>query len=906
MVWRARTVTSRLLIVVAAAVLPQALCTGLLLTRYAQDERLAYEEQFAATARAVALAVDGTATMGVVAADTLSRSAALRHSDWPEFYEEARAVAGDGWCIALVDEDGSQVLNTRRPLGARLPAVNHELLAEALRTGETAVSPVLRGSLDNGWHVGIVRPLDIPAAPRRLLAVTFDPRRIGSQLRDERLPPGAVAAVLDRTGTLIATSTDNEAGIGHAAPDALQPVGRLGHDGGESRPRLPDGTRLLTVFARAPASGWIVAIAVPEAQVAAPLRRSLWLIGSGGLALSLLAIGLALHHARGIAGSVDTLADAAAALEEGTVPQPVAVPIAAVQQAHERIREAAERLARQEVDRSMLLAQLEDRVVARTGELAASEARFRLLAETTTDMIVLVDAGGAFCYVSPAAETLVGARPETLLGSQLSDLTIAADLPEVVAFKQALLAGETVAPCIFRLRTVDGRIVWAEAAGRRVSDDEGGDGTTGSVITLRDVSERKADEERIARAAAAAQAADRAKSEFLARMSHELRTPLNAVTGFAELLMHDRSLNPAQSEWAGHIVSGARQLLRLIEDVLDLARIEAGRLKVEIGDVEVAPLLEETLHMLRPAAEAHGVRLTADPVAADVVVRADRGRLLQVLLNLGSNAIKYNRAGGNVRLSVSPAPEEAEAPSASPEGPDAGPTAAPGWLRFTVADDGPGIPAGKLRDIFRPFSRLGEGRGRVKGTGIGLSITQQLVGLMQGRIGVVSDTGQGAVFTVLLPGGDAAAGAGRNGHADAAVTTSLAFTILYIEDTESATQLMQAIVGFIPGARLMTAASGIEGVRMAQDSRPDCIITDIRLPDLDGFKVLAALRGHPATAEIPVIAVSGEAMPDSVALGRSVGFVAYITKPFRLDDLIEVLGAVRGRVVGRARLETAA
>ena len=898
MVWRARTVTSRLLIVVAAAVLPQALCTGLLLTRYAQDERRAYEEQFAATARAVALAVDGTATMGVVAADTLGRSAALRRGDWPEFYEEARAVAGDGWCIALVNEDGTQVLNTHRPLGATLPTVNHELLAEAMRTGETAVSPILRGKLDGGWHVGIVRPLDIPAAPRRLLAVMFDPRRVGSQLRDERLPPGAVAAVLDGSGTLIATSTDSDAGIGHAAPGALRPVGRLGHDGGEARPRLPDGTRLLTVFARAPVSGWTVAIAVPEAQVAAPLRRSLWLIGSGGLALSLLAIGLALHHARGIAGSVDTLADAAAALEEGTVPQPVALPIVAVQEAHERIREAAERLARQESDRSMLLAQLEDRVTARTGELAASEARFRLLAETTTDMIVLVDEAGTFRYVSPAAETLVGAPPETLIGSRLRDLAIAADLPEVVAFKRALPTGETVAPCIFRLRTADGRIVWVEAAGRRISDVEGVDGATGSVITLRDVSERKADEERIARAAAAAQAADRAKSEFLARMSHELRTPLNAVMGFAELLMHDRSLNAAQSEWAGHIVSGARQLLRLIEDVLDLARIEAGRLKVEIGDVEVAPLLEETMHMLRPAAEAHGVRLVADPVAADVVVRADRGRLLQVLLNLGSNAIKYNRAGGNVRLSVSPAPATEEEAQGSPSG--------PGWLRFTVADDGPGIPAGKLHDIFRPFSRLNEGRGRVKGTGIGLSITQQLVGLMHGRIGVVSDTGQGATFTVHLPGGVAVTDAALDGRADAAAASSLAFSVLYIEDTESATQLMHAIVGFIPGARLMTAASGIEGVRMAQDSPPDCIITDIRLPDLDGFKVLAALRGHPATAEIPVIAVSGEAMPDSVALGRSVGFFAYITKPFRLDDLIEVLGAVRGRIAGRAQLETAA
>jgi CheY-like chemotaxis protein len=360
-------------------------------------------------------------------------------------------------------------------------------------------------------------------------------------------------------------------------------------------------------------------------------------------------------------------------------------------------------------------------------------------------------------------------------------------------------------------------------------------------------------------------------------MSHELRTPLNAVNGFAEVLLQDPTLRPVHRDWAGHIVSGARQLLRLIEDVLDLARIESGRLKVVIGSVDAAALIEEAVHMLAPAAEDRRVSLLAAPVPPGTTVLADRARLLQVLLNLGSNAIKYNRVGGHVHIVVSASPAAAAAP----------------LVRFTVADDGPGIPAERLGTIFQPLQRLGEERGEVEGTGIGLAISRQLVGLMRGEIAVESGAGCGACFHVDLPAGETPAAPGGAIRPHPEWPAGAPFTVLYIEDTEAAIQLMQAIFAFVPGARLQAARTAADGLRQARETRPDCVITDIRLPDLDGFELLAQLRADPVTADLPVVAVSGEAMPDQVASGRDAGFFAYITKPFHLTELSATLDALR-------------
>jgi PAS domain S-box-containing protein len=889
----ARSVKSRILIVVAAAVVPQALLAAVLMARYAHNQRGEFQAVTTMIARGFAAAADTELSVMFATGRTLGQSDALRRGDLQAFLEQARAVAerGQNWHVVLMNEAGDVLLNTQRPLGAPLPRVSHEMINEALRTGQPAVTPVVRCPLTGTWMVGVVLPIAQVGSARALLAIMTDARGLGDRLRLERLPPGSMAALIDRTGAIVADIGDGAANgsrIGdHAdrlglpsAADTLLPLGDAAE--GQTMTHLPDGTAMLTSFARAPGTGWMVAIRMPEAKVLGPVVHSLWLIAGCGVALSLLAVALALYHARGIGRAVDVLAAAAAALDRGAVPPPITLPLSEVQHAHDRIRVAAARLNQHETERSALLAELEDRVAARTQQLALSEQRFRLLAETATDTILRTDATGAFRYVSPAAEALAMEPPAALLGKRLRDLALITDLPQVVGFEHAVLEGNTTMRCTFRLHPRDGRAVWVEAAGHRIRDDA--ESPDGAVIALRDISERKAAEERVARSAAEARAADRAKSEFLARMSHELRTPLNAVNGFAEVLLQDPGLQPLHREWVGNIVSGARQLLRLIEDVLDLARIESGRLKVVIGSVDAAALIEETMRMLTPAAQERQVVLAATPVPPGTTVLADRARLLQVLLNLGTNAIKYNRLCGNVRIMVTPQEAGESAPGATPKA---------AMVRFTVADDGPGIPASRLGDIFQPLQRLGQERGRVEGTGIGLAITRQLVGLMRGVISVDSDAGRGATFHVDLAAADApAAGAGAP-PAVLGWPPESPFDVLYIEDTEAAQQLMRAIFAFVPGARLHVVTTAAEGLRWARQNRPDCVITDVRLRDMDGFDVLAALRADPQTADLPVVAVSGEAMPDAVAKGLSAGFFAYITKPFQLTDLIETLDRLR-------------
>jgi PAS domain S-box-containing protein len=887
-----RSVKSRILVVVAAAVVPQALLAGVLMARYAHNQRGEFQAVTTMIARGFAAAADTEISVMFATGRTLRQSDALRRGDLQAFLEQARAAADRGQMhVVLTNEAGDELLNTERPLGAALPRVSRDMISEALRTGQPAVTPVFRCALTGAWMVGVVLPIDQVGGGRALLGVMTDARGLGDRLHMERLPPGSMAALIDRTGAIVTDIGDGASSrIGdHAdhvglpsAADSLLPLGDAAE--GQTMTHLPDGTTMLTSFARAPGTGWMVVIRMPEARVLGPIVHILWLIAGCGVALSLLAVALALYYARGIGRAVDVLATAAAALDRGAVPPSIKLPLSDVQHAHDRIRAAAARLNQHEADRSALLAELEDRVAARTQQLALSEQRFRLLAETATDTILRTDATGAFRYVSPAAEALAMEPPDALLGKRLRDLALVTDLPQVAAFERAVLDGNTTMRCTFRLHPRDGRAVWVEAAGHRIRDDA--DSPDGAVIALRDISERKAAEERVARAAAEARAADRAKSEFLARMSHELRTPLNAVNGFAEVLLQDPGLQPLHREWVGNILSGARQLLRLIEDVLDLARIESGRLKVVIGSVDVAALIEETMRMLTPAAQERQVVLAAAPVPPGTTVLADRARLLQVLLNLGTNAIKYNRLGGNVRIMVTPQEAAGSAPAT-------GAAPKPGTVRFTVADDGPGIAASRLGDIFQPLQRLGQERGRIEGTGIGLAITRQLVGLMRGVISVDSDSGRGATFHVDLAAGQApAAGTGAPSLA-LGWPTETPFNVLYIEDTEAAQQLMRAIFAFVPGARLHTVATAAEGLRWARQNRPDCVITDVRLRDMDGFHVLAALRADPQTADLPVVAVSGEAMPDAVANGLSAGFFAYITKPFQLTDLIETLDRLR-------------
>ncbi|TMI87914.1 MAG: response regulator [Bacillati bacterium ANGP1] len=372
-----------------------------------------------------------------------------------------------------------------------------------------------------------------------------------------------------------------------------------------------------------------------------------------------------------------------------------------------------------------------------------------------------------------------------------------------------------------------------------------------------------------------AETANRAKSEFLSRMSHELRTPLNAILGFAQVLEMD-SLNPEQRESVGYIVKGGRHLLRLIDEVLDIARIEAGRLAISPEPVPVRDIVREALDLVKPLAAERHVRLLDGGAsdAPDQHVLADAQRFKQVLLNFLSNAIKYNREGGTVTLSYS-------AP-------------APGRLRLEVIDTGPGIPPDGLERLFAPFERLGAEQAGIEGTGLGLALSKRLVEAMGGRLGAESTLGRGSTFWIELAVAESPvkrltrddlaepASAGGDGSSKAGI-------VLYVEDNLSNVQLIKRLLVHRPKVRLLPIMQGRLALDLASQHNPDLILLDLQLPDIPGDEVLRRLRETPETRHIPVIVISADATPGQIDRLRAAGAWQYLTKPFDVKKFLSLL-----------------
>lgn len=372
-------------------------------------------------------------------------------------------------------------------------------------------------------------------------------------------------------------------------------------------------------------------------------------------------------------------------------------------------------------------------------------------------------------------------------------------------------------------------------------------------------------------AAQVADAANRAKSEFLSRMSHELRTPLNAVLGFAQLLRLDRQhpLTDGQRSKVELIERAGGHLLGVISDVLDLSRIDSGSLPLSIEAVPLVHVLEEAVSMVGAAASDAGVVLVPPQVQAGMNVFADRLRLRQILVNLLTNAIKYNRRGGRVMVSVWP---------------DAG------QIAMEVSDTGRGLSTEQCQHLFEPFNRLGAENSGIEGTGIGLVIVRRLIELMSGHIEVSSEVGVGTRFIVWMPQADLP----EADWDDAEVTTisgtlngpETGYTVLYAEDNEVNVALFKQVMSLRPQCRLMVANSGKQALALAAMQRPDLVLLDMHLGDMTGFELADALDRNPLTAGLPRVALSADAMPDTIHEARSRGFAAYLTKPL---DVVAVL-----------------
>jgi PAS domain S-box-containing protein len=461
-------------------------------------------------------------------------------------------------------------------------------------------------------------------------------------------------------------------------------------------------------------------------------------------------------------------------------------------------------------------------------------------------------------------EPLVGRSRQELVDAWLRQLDPTLSAPEAQLRAQWLDRGYHDSRT-FELRTREHRNL-------RVTDRPTSQGDLVEVVWDVTDDERRADELRLARVEA--EAASAAKSEFLSSMSHELRTPMNAILGFAQLLVRDakQPLIERHRERVAQILRGGEQLLRLIDDVLDLAGIEAGRVSISAESVGIDDVLDRVTSTLEPLARQREVELRREIEPAGVPpVFADRVRLIQILTNFGTNAIKYNRTRGHVSLRAERREHR---------------------LRLIVEDDGVGIPLDQQSKLFQPFQRAGQETGPIEGTGIGLLITKRLAELMGGHVGFHSEVGAGSCFWVELP---LAASMGPSEARTRSVARPVALggaqagVVLYVEDNPANIAFMSDLFESLDGYRLVTAKTAEEGLTLANILLPQLVIMDINLPGMSGTQALSALRKMPKTRRIPVIALTAAASERDRKRGLSEGFFRYLTKPLDIDELTAAL-----------------
>ncbi|MEN5093476.1 ATP-binding protein [Pseudomonas protegens] len=506
--------------------------------------------------------------------------------------------------------------------------------------------------------------------------------------------------------------------------------------------------------------------------------------------------------------------------------------------------------------------------------LRDNEERLRLIIDGVKDYgIFALDTQGRVTTWNVGAERIKGYREQEIIGRHFSLFYLPEECPQHpdMALREATAHGHYMEEA-WRCRK-DGSRFWASVVITAQYDASGA--LRGFSKITRDITDRRAAEIALGTAREEAESASRAKSEFLSRMSHELRTPLNAILGFAQLL--DMDSTAGQRPQVGHILRAGQHLLGLINEVLDIARIEAGRLPLNVEPIALKAVLHEALTLVSPMAADAGIHLAPLPeLPADSGVIADRQRLIQVLLNLLSNAIKYNRSAGQVNIEV--ATDEPR-------------------LRISVIDTGGGIAADHLERLFKPFERL-DADPKVEGTGLGLALSKSLLEMMDGALDVHSTPGAGSCFTLELPFvrlADAADGTSFSAPVLNVPAPQPASRyqgkVLCIEDNLQSLALIETLLQRRPGIQLLSSMQGQMGLDLARQHAPQMILLDVNLPDLQGLEVLQRLRASAITATTPILMITADASELTQRTLREAGATAILTKPIHIPAFLAHLQA---------------
>ncbi|MCU1385150.1 MAG: Aerobic respiration control sensor protein ArcB, partial [Acidobacteria bacterium] len=504
----------------------------------------------------------------------------------------------------------------------------------------------------------------------------------------------------------------------------------------------------------------------------------------------------------------------------------------------------------------------------------------RSLIESNIDALMTTDPAGIITDVNRQMEALTGCTRDELIGAPFKDYFTDPERAEAAII--LVLREKKVTDYELTARARDGKTTVVSYNATTFYDRNRT--LQGVFAAARDVTERKHSEEMLQEknvelqsAKSVAEQANLAKSDFLSNMSHELRSPLNAILGFAQLMESEgQQPTPFQKESIAQILDAGWHLLNLINEILNLAVIESGKVSLSGEPVSLEEVMLECQAMMEPQAQQRGIGMTFPRFQTPLYVSSDRTRLKQILINLLSNAIKYNRVRGTVVVDYT--------------------ASTPNRIRVDIKDTGAGLRADQVAQLFQPFNRLGQEAGGEEGTGIGLVVTKRLVELMGGTIAVASTVGTGSVFWIELIAAAAPQSAEEEDEAVAYVSPRVERgarlrTVLCVEDNAANLKLVEELIKRRHDMRLVTAVNGTLGIEMARSAQPEVILMDINLPDISGIEALKILRDDPATAHIPVVALSANAMPRDIEVGMKTGFFRYLTKPMRVNELMDALHA---------------